>query len=105
MGPAAPAPRWRRLEIDYSNEDWQSINLTLEFSLMVTLLLFLIFECGRSHKRNVYWPKRRYKPHHTPRRMPLGPFAWLHTAFMMPGHDLAELVGLDAYDIWIFFFR
>ena len=91
------APPRRRLEVDYHSENWQSINLSLEFSAVVAVLLLMVFECGRARKRHVFWSKRRYTPHRTPRSMPLGAFAWVPTAFLMPGSDLAALVGLDAY--------
>ena len=84
-------------DLDYGDETWSSIILTLEFSLFAMVCLVAIFELGRSRTRLIYWPKRRFQQHRSPRRMPLGIGAWLPIAFTMPGHELRRLIGLDAY--------
>ena len=88
----------RRLEwsIDYTSENWQDVTTTAEMGALACLVFLVVFEVGRRRSRLVYWPKRRYRPHRTPRAMPSGALAWA-SAIAMGDEELCALVGLDAY--------
>ena len=85
----------RRLEgsVDYNSENWQDVIASAEMGALACVAFLMVFEAG---SRLVYWPKRRYRPHRTPRAMPGGAFAWAGAA-AMGDEELCALVGLDAF--------
>ena len=81
----------------YSNTTWEDILLIFWYQLLFGGLEWLLFEVGRRFLAEIYYPRRTWRPAKVPAKPPKFPLSWISHIIAMPGKEVRERVGLDAY--------
>lgn len=81
----------------YSNTTWGDILLIFWYQLLFGGLEWVLFEVGRRFLSEIYYPRKSWRPLKVPSPPPKFPLAWIPHILTMPGKEVCERAGLDAY--------